>query len=87
MFNYDRATGTLTGAGLEWVLAYSAVEEAISALEDAGAALIPLIYESEWQAAGVRSLHQLILDLKTRTVAEIGEAGARHWEIKMLATP
>lgn len=87
MFNFDRVTGTLTGAGLEWVLAFSAVEQAISALEDAGAALTPLIYESEWQAAGVRSLHELIIELMTRTAVEVGEVGTRLWEIKLRATP
>lgn len=89
MFNFDRpaAVGELTGTALEWVRAYTAVEEAIGLLEDAGAALNPLIYESEWQANGVRALHELIVELKRRTAIEIGELGTRLWEIQSRATP
>lgn len=88
MFTYHRADiGMISGAALEWVLGFRALEEGISELEDAGAALIPLIYDSEWQAAGVRSLHELIVELKTRTAVEISELGIRLWEIKSKATP
>jgi hypothetical protein len=88
MFNIESpAAFELTGTGLEWFRAFTAVEEAIGTLEDAGAALNPLIYESEWQANGVRALHELIIELKTRTAIEIGELGTRFWEIKMRATP
>ncbi|MGM7670358.1 hypothetical protein [Microbacterium sp. A93] len=88
MFNIESPVAVeLTGTTLEWVRAFTAVEEAISVLEDAGAALNPLIYESEWQAYGVRALHDLIVELKTRTAIEIGELGTRLWEIKLRATP
>jgi len=61
--------------------AQRAVNEAIIALEDAGAALLPLVDASEWHADGVRALHVLIVDLKERTTAEVGAVRSRSWEI------
>ncbi|WP_426187073.1 hypothetical protein [Microbacterium sp. TWP3-1-2b2] len=61
--------------------AQRAVDEAIIALEDAGAALLPLVDASEWQADGVRALHVLIVDLKERTTAEVGVVRSRSCEI------
>ncbi|MGY1550324.1 hypothetical protein ACW5CM_00910 [Microbacterium sp. A588] len=87
MFTYDMAVAPATGTLLEWISAIRAVQKAISALEDVGASLIPLLYESEWQADGVRRLHELIVQLKAGTAAEAGDLGIRLWEIQSRPTP
>ncbi|GAA1539431.1 hypothetical protein HD600_001149 [Microbacterium ginsengiterrae] len=70
-----------------WTLyaARRALTDAIAAAESAGAALLPLIGATEWQADGVRALHELIVALRARTAAEIGELNTRMWEIDAAA--
>lgn len=85
MFTYD-AAGAWTSDNLwAWFSAQRAISEAISALEDAGASLLPLVAASDWQAEGVRALHQLIIELKDRAAAETGQLSSRLWEIDALA--
>lgn len=70
-----------------WV-AFSArqrVQEAITALEEASAALVPLISASQWHAQGVMALHELICDLRARAVSEVGVLEIRVAEIDRLA--
>jgi hypothetical protein len=66
----------------KWFSAQRAVHEALAALEDAGAGLLPLVEASEWQADGVRALHALIVDLKDRTTIEVGILNSRLWELE-----
>lgn len=81
MLNIDSA-GAWTSDNLwAWFSARRAVCDAISALEDAGASLLPLVAESDWHADGVRALHELIIELKDRATAETGQLGSRLWEI------
>jgi len=68
-----------------WYAAQADVQDAIAALDAAGAALVPLVDASQWQAKGVQSLHALIVDLKDRTAAETGELTGRLWEIQAMA--
>ena len=85
MFTYD-AAGVWTSDNLwAWFSAQNSVSEAISALEDAGASLLLLVAASEWQAEGVRALHELIVELKDRTGAECAQLGSRLWEIEASA--
>lgn len=86
MQNFIAAEAVSSEALWAWFSARSAVDEAIGALEDAGAALRPLVEESDWQARGVQSLHLLIVDLKARATAEIGELTSRLWEIEAVAS-
>ena len=61
------------------------MSEAISALEEAGAALLPLVAASDWQAEGVRALHELIIGLQDRADSEVAQLDSRLWEIEALA--
>ncbi len=81
MFNIDAAGAWSSDNLWAWYSARRAVCEAISALEDTGASLLPLVAESDWQAEGVRALHELIIDLKDRTAGECAQLGSRLWEI------
>jgi len=67
-----------------WYSARYALRDAITALEDAGAALRPLIAATEWHAKGVMALHELIIELNARTTAEVGELENRFREIGSL---
>lgn len=65
-----------------WFAAQRAADEAVRALEDAGAGLLPLVEASDWQADGVRALHALIIDLRTRVASETGVLGGLQREIE-----
>lgn len=85
MLNITAAEPWASEALWAWSCARRAVCDAIGALEDAGAALQPLIDDSEWHAEGVRALHELIVELRARTVSEIDELRSTLWEIDAVA--
>lgn len=62
--------------------AAQALDDAISCLEQAGAALSPLVAQSDWRSRGVRALHDLLDELVTRTSAEITGLRTRAWELE-----
>lgn len=82
MLNIIAAEAWSSEALWTWFSAQRAVNEAITALEDAGAGLLPLLEASDWQADGVRALQALIVDLKERATAEVGELSSRLWELE-----
>ena len=86
MLNIVAAEAWASDALWSWYSAQRAVRDAIAELEDAGAALLPLIDASQWHAEGVMALHELIVEARARTVAEIGELSGRLYEIEALAT-
>lgn len=61
--------------------AAAAVDEAIAALDAAGAALVGLTVDTEWQADGVRALHDRLVALQTSAGAEVGRLSSRSWEL------
>lgn len=85
MLNIIAADGWSSDALWAWYCARRALNEALSALEDVGAALLPLVDASEWQAKGVMALHELIVEARARTASEVGELNSRLWEIDALA--
>lgn len=82
MLNIIAASTSTSDAVWKWFSAQRAVNEAITALEDAGAGLLPLVEASDWQADGVRALHALIVELKDRTMSEVGVLNSRLWELE-----
>ena len=84
MLNVISADSWSTDALWTWYSAQRAVRDAIGALEDAGAALLPLIDASQWHAEGVMALHELIVEVRARTASEIGELDGRLWEIQSM---
>lgn len=82
MLNIIAADAWSSEAVWTWLSAQSAVNEAITALEDAGAGLLPLVEASDWQADGVRALNVLIVDLKGRATIEVGVLSNRLWELE-----
>lgn len=85
MLNFIASEAWASDGLWAWYSARQAVDEAIIALEDAGAALLPLIEQSEWHAKGVMALHELIIELRARAAAEVGELSSRLSEIDALA--
>lgn len=85
MFTYDSAEAWTSDALWAWFSAQQSVSEAISALEDAGAALLPVAAASDWQAKGVRALHELIIGLQNEAAAEVAQLSSRLWEIEAAA--
>ncbi|MCC2028344.1 hypothetical protein [Microbacterium tenebrionis] len=69
-----------------WHSAQRALRDAIIELEDAGAALLPLIDASQWHAKGAMALCALLVEERARTAAEIGELNTRLWEIETMVT-
>ena len=85
MLNFIVAEAWSSDALWSWYSAQRAVRDAIAELEDAGSALMPLIEASQWHAKGVIALHELIVEARARTAAEIGELSGRLWEIESMA--
>jgi len=61
--------------------ASSAVDEAISALNAAGAGLVGLTVDTEWQADGVRALHERLVAFQSTAGVEVGRLSSRAWEL------
>lgn len=61
--------------------AASAVDEAVTALNSVGAALVGLTVDTEWQADGVRALHERLVAFQSAAGAEVGRLSSRAWEL------
>lgn len=85
MWNVIAADAWTSQSFWAWYCARRAVEQAVVAFEDAGGALASLREASNWQAQGVRALHQLLDDEYGRTTAQVGALHACLWEIERLA--
>jgi len=65
-----------------WHAARRFVNEAIEALEDAGVALVPLVADTDWQAKGVRKLHETIASLTAECASAESALRVRLWELE-----
>ena len=80
---YSIAPDHAVGSEALWVsfLARRELADAISILERAGAALIPMLDDSDWQSDGLRALHDLLARLRDDTGVELGHLQVREWEL------
>jgi hypothetical protein len=81
MFSPDIAGGTAPGTLWNWFAARRGVDEAIAALERAGATLLPLIVDTEWQARGVKALNAEIEEVAAEAAATARTLRERRWEV------
>ncbi|WP_460798004.1 hypothetical protein [Microbacterium sp. GXF0217] len=65
-----------------WHTARRFVDDAIEALEDAAVALVPLVADTDWQAKGVRKLHETIESMTAECAAEESALRLRLWELE-----
>lgn len=84
MLNIIAADAWTSDALWAWYCARGALSDAIAELETAGAALGPLVEETQWHAQGVLALHELVIELRARTAAEVGELNGRLFEVDAL---
>lgn len=84
MWNFIAADAPASDALYACYSAQRALRDAITAHEEASAALVPLIAESQWHAKGVMALHELLIELKARAAGEIGELENRLHEVGAL---
>ncbi|WP_309104020.1 hypothetical protein [Microbacterium sp.] len=84
MYAIDIAQTGSSEALWAWFAAGREVDEALSELDAAGAALVPLVAETDWHADGVRALHTLLEDLRRQTESERGRLSARQWELERM---
>ncbi|MGP6169929.1 hypothetical protein ACTU6V_01820 [Microbacterium sp. A204] len=84
MLNFIAADALASDALFACCSAQRALRDAIAAHEEAAAALVPLIADSEWHAKGVMALHELLIDLRARTAGEVGELENRLHEVQTL---
>lgn len=84
MYEIDALSPGYPGGLWPRIAAARALAEAIEALQDAGTALLPLLADSDWQADGVRALHDLITELLDAGAAEVGVLLARQGEVDLV---
>ncbi|WP_417509437.1 hypothetical protein [Microbacterium sp.] len=84
MWNFIAAAAPASDALFACYSAQRALRDAIAAHEEAAAALVPLIADSEWHAKGVMALHELLIDLRARTAGEALELENRLYEVQAL---
>lgn len=65
-----------------WHAARRFINDAIEALEDAGVALVPLIADTDWQAKGVRKLHETIESVTAECASAESSLRVRLWELE-----
>ena len=65
-----------------WYAARRFVNDAIEALEQAGVALAPLVADTDWQAKGVRKLHETIESMSAEGAAGESSLRMRLWELE-----
>ena len=58
---------------------------AMGALEEACAALVGLVDESNWQSDGVRALHELLAELQRLANGHLGAVRGKVWELEGVA--
>ncbi|WP_243228546.1 hypothetical protein [Microbacterium sp. CIAB417] len=68
-----------------WHSARRSVSDALAALDEVGAALLPLIADTEWQAEGVRALHVEIESFSAQCASAAATLRARLWELEAAA--
>jgi len=86
MLNFIAADAWSSDGLWSWYCAQSAVGDAVTALEDAEALLLPLVGESNWHSQGVMALHERIVDMAARAASEVSALEDRLWEIRTLVT-
>lgn len=64
------------------ITALQETRSAMASLEDAGAALIALLRDSDWACDGVRALHDLFGIIRDRTGEEMGHLTMAEWELE-----
>lgn len=67
-----------------WSQARGAVDEAADALRVAGAELLSLAVDTEWQSRGVAALHRRLIEFQERTAMEIGRLQGSEAELAMI---
>ncbi|MFK3677507.1 hypothetical protein ACI2IP_07230 [Microbacterium sp. NPDC090218] len=56
------------------------IDAALVVLDDAGAALVRLVDDADWESQGLRALHALLGRLRDDTGVELGHLRVREWE-------
>lgn len=64
------------------LLARQAVDDAIAALNAAGATLIGLTADTQWQSDGVRTLRNKLEQFESAAGVEVGRLSSRSWELE-----
>lgn len=85
MFSIDIAQGWSSEQLWCWYGARRALTEAITALEEAGIALVPLIADTEWRADGVQALNETIEGFSGRCASETSALRPRLWELEAVS--
>lgn len=82
MYSFAMAGAGSSEALWAWFAARREIESAIAALDEAAAALVALVADSDWQSDGVRALHALLSDLRSRASAQIASLSERARELE-----
>lgn len=80
---YSLSPGRVFTSAEVWarLVAHREIGAAVSMLEDAGAALVGLVDDADWQSEGFRALHALLGRLREETGVELGHLTVREWEL------
>ncbi|WP_102193504.1 hypothetical protein [Microbacterium aurantiacum] len=84
MYSFAIAGAGSSEALWAWIAARREIESATAALDVAVAGLQTLAEDSDWQSDGVRALHALLSDLRSRASAELASLFERERELERI---
>ena len=84
MYSFAIAGAGSSEALWAWFAARREIESAIADLDDAVVALLALVADSDWQSEGLRALHTLLSELRSRASAELASLFERERELERI---
>jgi hypothetical protein len=85
MYSFITAESWSSEGLWSWFVAGRETRAALDAVEEAAGSLHQLAADADWQAQGMRALHDLLVELQARAEALMAELHVRDWEITRVA--
>lgn len=82
MYSFTTAESWSSEGLWSWFVAGRETRVALEAVEEAAGGLLQLSVDADWQAQGMRALHDLLVELQRRAEAVMAELHVREWEIE-----
>ena len=81
MYSFVNTQSIGSDALWSWSSARRELDDALHTLDDAGAALVGLIDDSDWRSDGVRALNEVLSRVRQTVRVEVGQLRMRAGEL------